>query len=75
MDKFDKVKQIIVDELDVAPEKVVREASLIGDLGADSLSVIEMVMSFEDEFDTQIPDEELEKIKTVGDIVDALDKL
>ena len=75
MDKSQKIQQIIADELDASPEKIVREARLVEDLGADSLSVIELVMSFEDEFGIQIPDEELEKIKTVGDIVDALEKL
>ena len=66
MDKFQKIQQIIADELDASPEKIVREARLVEDLGADSLSVIELVMSFEDEFGIQIPDEELEKIKTVA---------
>ena len=64
MDKFQKIQQIIADELDASPEKIVREARLVEDLGADSLSVIELVMSFEDEFGIQIPDEELEKIKS-----------
>lgn len=66
---FDKVKEIIVDQLDVEEEKVTPEASITEDLGADSLDVVDLVMSFEDEFGIEIPDEEVENVKTVGDIV------
>ena len=62
---FDKVKKIIVDQLDVEEDKVTEAASITDDLGADSLDV----MSFEEEFDIEIPDDQVEKIKTVGDIV------
>ena len=66
---FDKVKDIIVDQLDVDEDKVTMEASITEDLGADSLDVVDLVMSLEEEFDIEIPDEEVENIKTVGDIV------
>ena len=66
---FEKVKSIVADQLDVEEEKVVAEASITEDLGADSLDVVDLVMSIEEEFDLEIPDEAVEKIKTVGDIV------
>lgn len=66
---FDKVKKIIVDQLDVEEDKVTEAASITVDLGADSLDVVDLVMSFEEEFDIEIPDDQVEKIKTVGDIV------
>ena len=66
---FDKVKRIIVDQLDVEEDKVTEAASITDDLGADSLDVVDLVMSFEEEFDIEIPDDQVEKIKTVGDIV------
>ena len=66
---FDKVKKIIVDQLDVEEDKVTEAASITDDLGADSLAEADLVMSFEEEFDIEIPDDQVEKIKTVGDIV------
>ena len=66
---FDKVKKIIVDQLNVEEDKVPEAASITDDLGADSLDVVDLVMSFEEEFDIEIPDDQVEKIKTVGDIV------
>lgn len=66
---FDKVKKIIVDQLDVEEDKVTEAASITDDLGANSLDVVDLVMSFEEEFDIEIPDDQVEKIKTVGDIV------
>ena len=66
---FDKVKKIIVDQLDVEEDKVTEAASITDDLGADSLDVVDLVMSFEEELDIEIPDDQVEKIKTVGDIV------
>ena len=65
----DKVKEIIVDQLGVEPEQVKPEASFIDDLGADSLDTVELVMAFEEEFDLEIPDEDAEKIKSVGDAI------
>lgn len=66
---FEKVKSILVDQLDVEDEAVTMESSISDDLGADSLDVVDMVMSMEEEFDIEIPDEEIETMKTVGDIV------
>ncbi|MGY0691523.1 acyl carrier protein [Virgibacillus sp. FSP13] len=68
-DVFDRVKDIIVDKLDVEESKVTMEASFKDDLDADSLDVVELVMELEDEFDMEIADEEAEKINTVGDAV------
>jgi acyl carrier protein len=66
---FDKIRDIIVDQLDASADDVTAEASIIDDLGADSLDVVDLISSVEDEFDVEIPDEEVENIKTVGDIV------
>lgn len=66
---FEKVKEILTQQLDVEEEKVTMEASITDDLGADSLDVVDMLMSLEDEFDVEIPDEEIENIKVVGDLV------
>jgi acyl carrier protein len=62
-----KVKEIIVNELGVEPEKVTEDASFVEDLGADSLDTVELVMAFEEAFDVEIPDEDAEKLQTVGD--------
>jgi acyl carrier protein len=66
-DMVEKVKDIIAEELGVEREKLTDEASFMEDLGADSLDTVELVMAFEKEFDIDIPDEEAEKLKTVGD--------
>jgi acyl carrier protein len=64
-----KVKEIIINELGVEPEKVSLEASFVEDLGADSLDTVELVMAFEEEFGIEIPDEDAEQLQTVGDAV------
>jgi len=66
---FEKLKAILVQQLDVEESQITMEASITDDLGADSLDIVDLVMSLEDEFDVEIPDDEIEKIKTVGDIV------
>ena len=66
---FEKVKSILIDQLDVEEEKVTSDASIADDLGADSLDIVDLVMSLEEEFDLEIPDDQVENIKTVGDIV------
>lgn len=65
----EKVKNIIVEQLGVEAETVTPEASFIDDLGADSLDIVELVMTMEEEFDLEIPDEDAEKIKTVNDVI------
>ena len=75
-DMVEKVKDIIVEELGVEREKLTDNASFMEDLGADSLDTVELVMAFEKEFDIDIPDEEAEKLRTVGDALKYLqDKL
>jgi acyl carrier protein len=69
-DIFDRVKKVVVEQLEVEPEKVTPEASFANDLQADSLDVVELVMALEEEFDIEIPDEAAEKIDTVGKAVD-----
>ena len=68
-DTPDRVKKIVVEHLGVEPEKVTEDASFIDDLGADSLDIVELVMTMEEEFDLDIPDEDAEKMKTVGDVI------
>lgn len=65
----EKVKDIIVEQLGVTPEQVTPNASFIEDLGADSLDTVELVMAFEEEFSVEVPDEDAEKLQTVGDVV------
>jgi acyl carrier protein len=64
----DRVKEIIVEQLGVNPDQVTPEAKFIEDLGADSLDTVELVMAFEEEFGAEIPDEDAEKLQTVGDV-------
>lgn len=66
---FEKVRKIIAEQLDVDIDSVTNDASITDDLGADSLDVVDLIMSFEDEFDVEIPDEAVENIHTVSDIV------
>ncbi|MFQ5464769.1 MAG: acyl carrier protein [Thermodesulfobacteriota bacterium] len=69
-----KVKKIIIDQLDVTEEEVTSGASFVDDLGADSLDTVEMVMAFEEEFNIEIPDEDAEKIRTVQDAMEYISK-
>ena len=66
---FEKIKEIIADKLSVDPESITLEASFIDDLNADSLDIVELIMSLEDELEMEIPDEDVEGFKTVGDVV------
>jgi acyl carrier protein len=66
---FEKVKEMLCEQLDVEEDKVAVESSIVDDLGADSLDVVDLVMSLEEEFDLEIPDEDVEGMKTVGDMV------
>jgi acyl carrier protein len=72
MDVEAKVKEIIMDKLGVEESQITPEASFTNDLGADSLDIVELVMGFEQEFDISIPDEDAEKIGTVGDAINYL---
>jgi acyl carrier protein len=69
MSAEDKVKKIIADKLSVDVDEVIENASLADDLGADSLDLVELIMSMEEEFDIEIPDDDAEKIVTVGDVI------
>ena len=66
---FDKIKEIIVDQLGVEEDAVSNDTHLMKDLEADSLDAVEIIMAIEEEFDIEVPDEEAEKFQTVGDIV------
>ena len=67
---FDKVKEIIVEQLGVADTAITPDASFIDDLGADSLDIVELIMALEEEFDLEIPDADAEKVVTVNDVVE-----
>ena len=66
---FNKVKKVVVEKLGANPSNVSMESTFIGDLGADSLDTVELIMDLEEDFGIEIPDEEAEKLKTVGDVV------
>ena len=72
---LDKVVEIVVDKLGVESSKVTSEAKFIDDLGADSLDTVELIMQFEEEFEIEIPDEDAEKIMSVGQAVDYINKI
>ncbi|HCJ57707.1 acyl carrier protein [Lutispora sp.] len=67
---FEKVQEKIAEQLSIDSEDITMESSFIEDLGADSLDIVELLMALEEEFDIEIPDEEAEKLVTVGDVVD-----
>jgi len=73
-DAESKVREIIINELGVEAEKVTDEASFVEDLGADSLDTVELVMAFEEEFGIDIPDEDAEQLRTVGDAIEYMKK-
>ena len=73
MTTFDKIKEMIVDQLDVEAEEVTMDASIQDDLGEDSLDIVDLVMAVEDEFEVKIEDDVVEGMKTVGDIVKFID--
>ena len=70
----DEVKKIVVDQLGVSEDQVTPEAKFIEDLGADSLDLVELVMAFEDKFGSDIPDEDSEKLTTVGQAIEYIEK-
>ena len=67
---FDKIKQILAEQLDADADEMTMDTNIANDLKADRLDVVELLMSIEDEFDVEIPDEEIENIKTIGNLVD-----
>ena len=71
---FDKLKELVVDQLGVEEDEVTLEATMQDDLGADSLDLVDLVMSVEEEFGVKVADEDLENIKTVGDIVNYIEE-
>lgn len=71
---FDKIKAILAEQLDVDQDSLTLETDIAKDLNADSLDVVEILMSIEDEFSVEIPDEEIENIKTIGDLVEYIEK-
>ena len=71
---FEKIRDIIVEQLGVESEDVKMDSSFVDDLGADSLDIVELIMALEEEFNMEIPDEEAKKIATVGDVVDYIKK-
>ena len=73
MSTFDKVKDIIIDKLGAEEDKITEKASFMDDLGADSLDTVELIMELEEEFGLEIPDEEAEKLTTVGDAVNYIE--
>ncbi len=74
MGTLERVKKVVVEQLDANADEVTPEASFVDDLGADSLDVVELVMALEEEFDIEIPDEDAEKISTVADAVSYIDE-
>ena len=67
---FDKIKELLAQQLDIDEDSITTETKISEDLGADSLDVVELLMAIEEEFGVQIPDEEIENFKTVGDVVE-----
>lgn len=74
MSTFEKVRDIVVEQLGVEADEVATESTFIDDLGADSLDIVELIMAFEEEFNIEIPDEAAEKIKSVQDVVAYIDQ-
>ncbi len=72
---YEKLSKMLAEQLGIAPEKITPEAEIIKDLGADSLDVVELMMSLEDEYGVTLPESDVEKIKTVQDVVEMLENL
>lgn len=69
MDVFERIREMLAEQLEIEPEKITMESDILEDFDADSLDVVDMVMSLEDEFGIEIPDEQVENLRTVGDVV------
>jgi len=74
MSSFDKIKEVIIDKLGVEESTITKEAHFVNDLGADSLDTVELIMEFEEEFGIEIPDEDAEKITTVANALEYIEK-
>lgn len=74
METLEKVRELLCEQLDVDADDVTMETNILDDLGADSLDVVDLVMNLEEAFDTEIPDDEIEELKTVGDVVHYIDE-
>ena len=72
---FEKIKEILADQLDANADEMTMETKIAEELGADSLDVVELLMSIEDEFEVEIPDEEIENLKTIGDVVEYIQSI
>ncbi len=72
---FEKVKEVIAEQLGITQEEITKESNIIQDLGADSLDVIEMLMTLEDEYGITIPDDKISQVKTVGEVVSLIEDL
>ena len=72
---FEKIRQILCDQLDIEESEVTMESNIAEDLGADSLDVVDLIMSIEDEFEIEVPDDNAENIKTVGDVVNFIESV
>lgn len=72
---FEKIRAILCEQLDIEEDQVTMESNIAEDLGADSLDVVDLVMSIEDEFDLEVPDDQVENIKTVGDVVNYIENM
>lgn len=72
---FEKIRAILCEQLDIDEDQVTMDSNIAEDLGADSLDVVDLIMSIEDEFELEVPDEQVENIKTVGDVVNYIENL
>lgn len=71
---FEKIRNILANQLDVDEDDIKMESSILDDLGADSLDIVDLIMSIEDEFEIEVPDEEIEGVATVGDVVEFVEE-
>ena len=72
---FEKIRSILCEQLDIEESSVTMESNIAEDLGADSMDVVDLIMSIEDEFEVEVPDEKIESIKTVGDVVNYIEQM
>ncbi len=72
---FEKIRKILCEQLDIEEDAVSMESNIAEDLGADSMDVVDLIMSIEDEFEVEVPDEKIESIKTVGDVVNYIEQM